>query len=80
MNPETHNFSEDQINSMHANYLYELATETGFGAPRMWNTGRPRNFQEYLRLKCEAITTRKVESDFNSGLQKIIAANAGGAK
>ncbi len=45
---EIQKLTQDQRQSLYADYLYELATETGFGAPRLWIQSAPRNFRQYL--------------------------------
>ena len=43
--------TEEQRTEYYADYLYEMATDTGFGAPCMWNSNAPRNFAQYLKLR-----------------------------
>jgi hypothetical protein len=41
----------DQIEALRQDYLYELATETGFGAPKLWNHNAPRSFQAFVAAR-----------------------------
>lgn len=47
------NLNPDQVEAMHQDYLRDLVYDTGFGSPKLWNSGKPRNFREYLRWRKE---------------------------